>query len=374
MTDKIRVLFFVTEFWQAGTQRFTFEVDQALDKARFETTILSFRSLNTIPERPDYYYQKHLDLATQIYFLDEFSQSKKTRVFRKNANRDSLHTFLDTFDVISFMGEYSFHKISARLSHRHLMRSVIHIMNSKHQNPSVYKLYDIAQPYHFCSGFLEDEVKDELSVFEDYMHTYFPLCIHVSNSSPLWSFPESETKKIGVFTRITKTKPLDPFLFAFHLLQNQVPNIELHLFGQPDAEIERVNQAIHFLGISNKVCLHGHVPNMKQTALEEELSLVWFHSYYGVPGGFAGFDITSLGIPQLFWNFTHSKKDKFDPCFPVFSDLTDFVDRSKELLINKEKATVFSDMQFNRLIETRNSKDHISKLEDLYRKIKQQVK
>lgn len=374
MTDKIRVLFFVTEFWQAGTQRFTFEVDQALDKTRFETTILSFRSLNTIPERLDYYYQKHLDLDTQIYFLDEFSRTKKFGMFRNYSNRDALNAFLDTFDVISFMGEYSYHKISNGLSDRNLSRSVIHIMNSKHQNPALYNLYDTSQSYHFCSGFLADEIADELSVFDDYKHTYFPLFIHVSNSSPFWSFPASETKKIGVFTRITKTKPLDPFLFAFHLLQNRVPNLELHLFGQPDAEIERVNQAIHFLGINDKVSLRGHVSNMKQMALDEELSLVWFHSYYGVPGGFAGFDITSLGIPQLFWNFTHSKKDKIDPCFPVFSDLTDFVDRSKELLINKEKATAFSDMQFNRLIETRNSKDHISKLEDLYRKIKQREK
>ena len=57
MADKIKLLFFVTEFWQAGTQRFTFELDQAIDKEVFEISILSFRRLNTLPEKKDFFIQ-----------------------------------------------------------------------------------------------------------------------------------------------------------------------------------------------------------------------------------------------------------------------------------------------------------------------------
>lgn len=66
--DKKKVLFFVTEFWQAGTQRFTYEVDRAIDKNKFEITILSFRNLNTVSDKPDFYYKKHLELGTKVFF------------------------------------------------------------------------------------------------------------------------------------------------------------------------------------------------------------------------------------------------------------------------------------------------------------------
>ena len=35
---KIKLLFLVTEFWQAGGQRYTYEIDSALDKKKFESS------------------------------------------------------------------------------------------------------------------------------------------------------------------------------------------------------------------------------------------------------------------------------------------------------------------------------------------------
>ena len=70
---KIKVLFLVTEFWQAGGQRYTYEIDSALDKKKFESSFLSFRDLNTNPEWPDYYYKKHkTHLNLNKFYFDFF--------------------------------------------------------------------------------------------------------------------------------------------------------------------------------------------------------------------------------------------------------------------------------------------------------------
>ena len=74
MKDKVKLLFVVSEFWQAGTQRFTFELDRALNKSEFEVDILCLLPLNKSEHFTDYYYPKHLDLGSKIHFFDEVNQ------------------------------------------------------------------------------------------------------------------------------------------------------------------------------------------------------------------------------------------------------------------------------------------------------------
>jgi hypothetical protein len=71
MADKVKVLLIVTDFYQAGTERFTYELDRAIDKSKFEVQILSLLPLNNSPQWKDYYYEKHLELGTRIFFLDD---------------------------------------------------------------------------------------------------------------------------------------------------------------------------------------------------------------------------------------------------------------------------------------------------------------
>ena len=56
MQNRVKVLFVVSEFYQAGTERFTFELDRALNKDKFSVEILCILPLNASERFSDYYY------------------------------------------------------------------------------------------------------------------------------------------------------------------------------------------------------------------------------------------------------------------------------------------------------------------------------
>ena len=71
MQNKVKVLFVVSEFYQAGTERFTYELDRALNKNQFEVEILCLIPLNASQRFTDYYYSKHIELGTKVHFMDQ---------------------------------------------------------------------------------------------------------------------------------------------------------------------------------------------------------------------------------------------------------------------------------------------------------------
>ena len=87
MESKTKILFIVSEFHQAGTQRFTFELDSALNKNLFEVSILSLLPLENNAFSNDYYFSKHKSLGSNIFFWDEVNlltiPSLKQRIVRK---------------------------------------------------------------------------------------------------------------------------------------------------------------------------------------------------------------------------------------------------------------------------------------------------
>lgn len=371
VADRVKVLFVVTEFWNAGTQRFTYEVDRALNKDQFQVTILSFRDLGTDPQRPDHYHPLHRALGTEIRFLSEFKDSMVGNFLRKIGIPwwSELNKFMDSFDAISFMGEYAYMRFDRQLEASVKRKSVIHIMNSRFQAPFIYDRYDYSEKYRFCSGFSESEIVGELENFKDYTHCFMPLSLNIDRTEPRWEPILSGPMKVGIFTRITPTKPLEPFLTAFQGLQQIVPTAELHIFGYGDPETVGYLELVRQLGIVGNVHFRGHRDDMLGSALQERLSLVWFHSFYGVPGGFAGFDIATLGIPQLFWNFTPETAFTPDPAFPVFNDPQSFINTSLKVLQDENHASELSRVQFNAICKTRDIRKHIHRLESLYRQM-----
>ena len=83
MENKVKVLFVVSEFYQAGTQRFAFEIDRALNKDTFTVEILCILPLNSSQRFSDYYFSKHLELGTKIYFLDEINTLTEPSLLQK---------------------------------------------------------------------------------------------------------------------------------------------------------------------------------------------------------------------------------------------------------------------------------------------------
>ena len=169
MQNKVKVLFVVSEFYQAGTQRFTYELDRSLNKEKFSVEILCLLPLNSSNRFTDYYYLKHLELGTKIHFIDEinqltvptFSQKIKKRLFRTPYadERIRIRSFFDEFDSISVMGEYNFKEIYKYLTPENRRKLLIHIQNSKYQVKQAYASFPKEEVFHFVSGTNESMLK-----------------------------------------------------------------------------------------------------------------------------------------------------------------------------------------------------------------------
>jgi glycosyltransferase involved in cell wall biosynthesis len=375
--EKVKVLFVVMDFWQAGAERFAFEVDSSLNKDLFDVTILCVRNLNESVDFPDYYYKEHLKLNTHIVFLETLVGESKiaTRIKRRipalNRNKKSkrLNGFFSQFPVINWFGEYAYSFLCEKLEDSIARRSVIHIMNARFQGPSFYENFPKGQKYIFTSGFDDEEqVKYEFADIEDYEHVLFPLHLNLHSPENNWKFKDKAKKKIGVFTRLSAMKPLDPFVYAFHLLLDRMPDIELHIFGSGDPVIAGFDKYIRHLSLQNKVFFRGHQEDIVKTAVNEELDLVWFQGYKNRPAGYAGFDICRTGIPQVLWDFNPSPLSYGigGNVYPIYKHLTSFVDKSYQVLTDEKEAMSLSSLQFNDLLENRDMQKKIYVLENLF--------
>ncbi|MFM7681121.1 MAG: hypothetical protein ACKO7P_00025 [Bacteroidota bacterium] len=382
MGNKVKILFVVSEFYQAGTQRFTYELDRAINKAHFTVEILSLLPLNASNLFNDYYYQKHLELGSKIHFLNEVNQLTTPTLKQKIEHRlvkkpfpdDRLQikSFLDRFDCISIMGEYNFKEIYKYIKAENRHKLLIHVQNSKYQVKDNYEFFPKNEVFHFVSGFHDNQIAFELSEFSSYKHTYYNLNLKFENKFVKSNYKTSINPKIGIFTRLTPAKPLDPFIYSFQLVNEQLPNAEFHVFGSGDPIKEGMNRYVQQLELAKSIHFRGHQENILKTAIEEELDLVWLHGYHGLPGGWVGFDISTAKIPQLFWNFGNNT-GKFHSFFPMFNSVNEMAKKSISILLNPSEAKVLADEQFEYTNENYNISKNIHVMEKLYLQIANRI-
>ena len=377
MTEKIKLLFLVSEFWQAGGERQAYEFNSAINREKFEIDIICNIPLKFDPSKEDYYYEKHLELGSSIYFLNDFKTNvpKKKRfqaqdVYEKKkqlAIQNNLDVFCKNYDYFLFFGEYLYGSTHRFYPKWVLQKSLVFVHNSRFQVPTNYKRFNKSESVHFVSGFLEDEIKYELAEFDGFNHTYVPLSINCELDFPKRIKKEGNGKKrkIGLFTRLTIHKPLDIFYYALHLLRERGCDVELFVFGNGNPEDYEFNKCINYLGLSEHVIFKGHQKEMLKAAVDNELDVVWFHSYYGVPGGYASFDICMSQIPQVFWDFTPGKTNKYYPEFKSFNSLDGFVMHTQELLNNEDILVEIGEKQMEAIKLHRNLNKEIKKVEKL---------
>ncbi len=378
MGNKVNILFVVSEFYQAGTERFTYELDRALNKNQFYVEILSIIPLNASSRFNDYYYKKHLELGSKVHFLNEINQLNSPSLKQKIEHRLvkkpypderlKIKSFFDKFDCISIMGEYNFKEIYKYIKEENKHKLLIHLQNSKYQVKDNYAFFPKNEYFHFVSGFHDNQIDFELSEFPSYKHTYYNLNLKFENEFVKTKYKSSTKPKIGIFTRLTPAKPLDPFIYSFQLVNEQLPDAEFHIFGSGDPINEGVYRYVEQLKLERSIYFRGHQENILKTAVEEELDLVWLHGYHGLPGGLVGFDISTARIPQLFWNFGNNTGE-FHTFFPMFNSVSEFAKKSISLLSNPKEAKMLADEQYNYTDEHYNISKNIHVMEKLYHEI-----
>jgi glycosyltransferase involved in cell wall biosynthesis len=380
MEEKIKVLFVVSEFWQAGTQRFTYELDRALNKERFSVEILSLLPLNSSNRWVDYYYPKHLELGTKIHFLNGINQRSsptlKQNLQRRLVNKPypdehfALKSFFNQFDCISIMGEYNFKEIYQYITIENKQKLLIHVQNSKFQVPTTYDYFPKDQEFHFVSGFHEGQIEFELSEFKSFKHTYYNLNFKFENTLEKTKYQSSKAPKIGIFTRLTPVKPLDPFIYTFQLVVEQFPEAELNIYGSGDPVKEGVSRYIEQLKLEEKVIFRGHQENILKTAVEDNLDLVWVHGYHGLPGGWVSFDLSTAKFPQLFWNFGATQSSKNYSFFSMFHSIREFAEKSVQIIQDPILAKSLALEQFQYTNTHYNIENNIHVMEELYQSLK----
>ena len=324
--DKIRVLLAVTEFWQAGCQKYNYEIDKWLDKSKFETEIICYHDLGFNKDWPDFYYSKHKELGTKIKFVSEFEKSfgriKKTRGY----DVEALRAHFESFDKVLFQGEYCWIGYKRFLDYNS-QKHFITIHNTRLQAVDNYCGFDKSVKYNFITSFTESQIRFEFEEFDDVNYFYFPLSI-----SAKWDFEWEnsfiKSKRVGIFTRLTKGKPITPFLYSFQAVVEQHPEVELYIYGNGDPEEVGFIDQIKLLNIQDKVYFKKHSTDIVKSAIDAKLSFVFFHSYHKVPGGFASFQLSSAGIPQLFFEMIPQK---------IFSTLSPFIS-TNSISVLSEKA------------------------------------
>lgn len=377
MQTRTKLLFVVSNFWQAGAQRYFYELDKVINRKKFEVHILSLYPLNSSTKWKDYYYILHQKNGSKIHFYqNQWFQRIRTSLAYRTGHKNfrynnQLNKFFDQYDVVNWVGEYTFNYLSTQIKEEIIDKSIIHIMTSKAQTHPInnYSEYDKEKFYNFVS-FLPSEpaVKYELSDFKHYSHTHIPLFFEIKNTENRWQFKENKyLKKIGIFTRLDHLKPLDPFFYAFHILLDNLPNLELHIFGTGDPDESGATRFTKNLHIQNKVKFRGHVSDISQTANKEKLDLIWFQGMYGNPGGYAGYELCLTGIPQIYWEIVSDVEERLiNECYPCFSNLNNFIKHSQLLLTDEVAAEAQSKIQFNTTKDEKDVRKWVSKLEELF--------
>lgn len=373
--NKKRVLFVVAEFWQAGGERQTYEIHKSLTNKGYDIHFLSLLPLKSDITKEDYYYYKNIELGAKVDFLLDIKKEPNYSIKHKVLNRlgliklpithDLVSDYLDQFNVIFSMGEYVFPSIEKYLSKSAFKNTHIFIQHSIFQVPEKFNSYDKSKAYNFISSFFPEETRLEFAKFTNYNHIFFPLSINIKNDTSYKIRENKKTKTLGIFTRLAKSKPLDVFFYALHIILSQGEDVILNVYGSGDPNELELNRIIKQLSIQDRVFFKGHQTEMIKTALDEEVDLVWFHSYYGFPGGFASFDFCASGIPQLFWNFTPNYKHEEYPEFPSFSNLLEFVDKTTYLLRNKNELERLGQKQKAYILKNRNINNYIQDIEKL---------
>jgi len=370
---KTKVLFIVSDFYPGGAQREMYEIDNAIDKNK---NILCTSDLKSSTYFPDFYYQKHLGLKSSIFFLLDIIKSRNlsfTERFkaRKNKKRTYLlNSFLNNYDKVFYMGEYVFKGLEQyNTSFKKERINNIVIMSGRFQGEH-YRDIDKNLKYHFISPFdNEEQVLHEFEHFKNFEHTYFPLIASIDESLNKWKFNEgTRKKKIGIFTRLSKAKPLDPFFYAFHLLLKEHEDVELHIFGAGDYKEVGYDRYINQLELSN-VTFRGHQENISETLNNEKLDLVWFQGYLNRPAGYAGLDVIISGTPLLLWDFyigENKNRNSIDYTYPMYKDLNLFVTDSKKVLDNFDLASNLAKKQYIDTVKTRGVNSHMETVKKLF--------
>jgi len=386
---KKKILWVVYDFYQAGGQRYVYEICKTLNKEKFDIDFLKVAPIgNDKNWDKEYYFQPTLDLGCHIFLLEDLLKpnlqngnnkvlEKTKKVFNKLASKitiqhsdnesTKLKAFLANYDHVNFSGLNVYLTLCTE-NKLNPENGIIHILTARFQDKkNIYEHFIKDRHYHFVSAFSKDTLKFELAGFSNFSHTYYPLGFETVP----YEIPQIQKKDkphiIAVFTRLSSMKPLDPYFYAIKLLLERGLHVELRVYGAGDPEELGLIRQLNYLYIADKVSFPGHVESIPELLKTAGIDLLWFQSNNQLPAGYAALEIAMSALPQIFWDFADiGLKNPIGEVFPSFTSLTEFVEFSEKLLYSKDLRNNLGKQQLEYVQLHNTIESHIHILEELY--------
>lgn len=390
--EKKRLLFVVYYFIQAGGERYIYEILKGLNKEKYEIDFLKIYPLGHNKKwQSEFYYEPTINLGSRVLFWNEILASDKTfqklswmkklfshipigrlkmYIYNKTEARrwKILQDFLNKYQIVNWAGVGVYTHLGRHLS-KGRYAEFIHLLTAQFQYDfDCYSVWDKEKHYCFVSPFTEKLVNAELKDFKKYSHLSFPMSLELKPFQvDQKSLSAAEPRVIAVFSRIDRMKPMEPYIYALKLLLEQKVNAVLHIYGAGNPVETGLSRIISHLYIEKHVIFKGHADNMVNTLKQGDISLVWYQSGDNRPAGYAAFEIAMSGIAQVFWDFTNHEDDlSWQNVYPSFTNLTEFVKCSAELLTDDAKRIELGIAQQEFVLQHQDIEKNISILENVF--------
>jgi glycosyltransferase involved in cell wall biosynthesis len=386
------------DFVQAGAQRFQYELIRAIDKERYHVDVLVpiplDRAEGMFPR--EFYYPLMQQSVNQIHTMGDVGGTwhrclhligrAKTYISKRNPfqhlldfmavrvaakHQKRLSCFLNGYDAVG-VTEYDFCFVKDAISDLDKVMSYVMTARSQTLPRSQFEDYDRERVYTFVAGWDEVVQKNELSYFtKGHRLINVPLILDVSDYQHIEFHPSNEgVLRLGLFTRISPLKPVEPFLFALHLMVSKGLNVHLHHFGAvADRGISAIMKdmllkTIHILGLEDRITFEGHAENIVEACADKGIGLVWQQGFMRHVGGYAGIELMLAGVPHAFFDFETLDRSwpQGELPEPYFHDVVAFADFSERVLTNSTFATQLGQMQREHIMADRDVYRHLPTL------------
>lgn len=390
MADKKKILFVVDTLTQHGAERYLYEILKAIDKNKYECTVFCTYPLTS---ENDYYVPliKDLNISIISFSYGELYGDISNTLLRKLLNSLTYRYFtlfgqknklkrkadaclakqLEGYDIISILKIEVFNRFPEIFSKKdniivHLLSWGIQYHNSPYDclPPRKYKfvtMYEDQKDDVYNTKYKTNLSKDLFSFFN------FPLILDLSDRVNIYNEKNTTSFIVAVFSRLNFDQPTSMFLYAFHLLKKQIPQAKLFLYGKrTDPTYEGLlRQTAKILGIHDSLVFKGHTNNIEETIIQDNVSLGWMNIGQTTMG-YSSIEISSLGLPVVFFNIGEKSDCYKNIDISVHDDLELFVEESVKLINDSLLLLDKSKLIVNYIKKLHDVQSRISQLELFY--------
>lgn len=277
----------------------------------------------------------------------------------------AIGIFLNSFDVVAFIQIENFLELQGAVDAK---RVVVHAMSNRFQYS--YDPYDELKrgaSYRFVTW--NRAQSEDLSSVRGAEIFEWPLSMNFDGYASLPVDHGGKTARIGVFTRLSREKPLEPLLLCFRELTEHI-DATLHVYGRGNPSM--FASTLTRLGLGGRVTFEGHQHDMIATVRRDRLSMCWLMSL-GSFLGYSSIELAATGMPMLFWNYgttdTANIAAESAGAVRAFNSVRAFVDVARRCLTDQAalRKLGLSLQQFVR--ERHDIRKNIGVIQDYYRRL-----